>query len=65
MKASVAHKDQREVSALPRKYIQLRVPTDLLEHIDRALRRRPVPPSRHAWILEAIHEKLHKDKRIA
>lgn len=53
---------QRDASA-SRKYIQLRVSEEFLECIDQALRRRPVPPSRHAWILEAIHEKLRKDKR--
>ena len=41
-----------------RKNLQLRLETDLIEQIDKIRRKRMVPPSRHTWILEAIHEKL-------
>ena len=43
---------------LERKNLQLRLETDLIERIDKIRRKRMVPPSRHTWILEAIHEKL-------
>jgi len=41
-----------------RKNLQLRLETDLIEQIDEIREKRTVPPSRHTWILEAIHEKL-------
>lgn len=41
--------------------ILLRVPSDMLERIDSALRGRPVRLPRHTWILEAIHEKLTRE----
>ncbi len=42
--------------------VQLRLPRQLVEQIDAALKSRPVPPSRHTWLLEAIHEKLDRGK---
>jgi hypothetical protein len=41
-----------------RKNLQLRLETSLIEQIDELRGKRMVPPSRHTWILEAIHEKL-------
>ncbi len=41
--------------------VQLRLPRQLVEQIDAALKSRPVPPSRHTWLLEAIHEKLKRE----
>lgn len=43
-----------------RKNLQLRLESDLIEQIDKIRGERIVPPSRHTWILEAIHEKLQK-----
>jgi hypothetical protein len=42
--------------------VQLRLPPDLIQRIDRARKKRTVPPSRHAWILEALLEKLKAEK---
>lgn len=41
--------------------ILLRVPADMMDRLDTALRSRPVRLPRHTWILEAIHEKLSRD----
>lgn len=41
---------------------QLRLPRNLASQIDRKCEKRIVPPSRHAWILEAIFEKLKAEK---
>ncbi len=41
-----------------KKNLQLRLDTDLINQIDQARKQKSVPPSRHTWILEAIHEKL-------
>lgn len=38
--------------------VQLRLPRDLVDRIDGARTKRTVPPSRHAWMLEAIIDKL-------
>jgi len=41
--------------------VQLRLDRSLIERIDLARGSRPVPPSRHSWLLEAIHEKLGRE----
>ena len=41
-----------------KKNLQLRLEADLISQIDALRDKRTVPPSRHTWILEAIHEKL-------
>jgi len=43
-----------------KKNLQLRLETDLINQIDEIRKKRTIPPSRHTWILEAIHEKLQK-----
>jgi hypothetical protein len=48
-----------------RKLLQLRLPTTLISRIDGVRRTRVVPPSRHHWILEAIHEKLLREGKDA
>lgn len=48
-----------------RKLLQLRMPVDLLARVDHVLKIRAVPPSRHNWILEAIHEKLAREEGAA
>lgn len=45
--------------------VKLRVPDDLLRQIDIAVNQRRPVPSRHQWILEAIYEKLDRDKTAA
>lgn len=42
--------------------VQLRLPPDLIQRIDRTRQKRLVPPSRHSWILEALLEKLKAEK---
>lgn len=51
----------KEKNDTGRKNLQLRLESDLIEQIDEVREKRTVPPSRHTWILEAIHEKLQKD----
>ena len=55
----VAGEEEPEVA---RKLVQLRLPFELLARVDRALKARTVPPSRHNWFLEAIHEKLAREE---
>jgi hypothetical protein len=42
--------------------IKLRIPADLLEEIDALVAGRKPSPSRHQWILEALYEKVERDK---
>jgi hypothetical protein len=42
--------------------LQLRLPHDLVERIDQIRKKRTVAPSRHDWFLEAILEKLERDR---
>ena len=41
--------------------VLLRVPVPLLGRVDAAAAARPLPTTRTAWLLEAIHEKLTRD----
>ena len=41
--------------------ILLRIPAEIMERLDTALKARPVRLPRHTWILEAIHEKLTRE----
>jgi hypothetical protein len=54
-----------ESQAKPPTPILLRIPTDMLEQLDAALKARPVRLPRHTWILEAIHEKLTRDRQAS
>jgi hypothetical protein len=42
-----------------RMMVQLRLSPELIQRIDKNRRKRTVPPSRHAWILEALLDKLN------
>lgn len=44
------------------KGLKLRLTVDLLADVDEAVKQRRPAPSRHQWILEAIYEKLERDK---
>ena len=43
--------------------VQLRLPRSLVQRIDKARQHRIVAPSRHAWLLEALLEKLKTEER--
>jgi hypothetical protein len=53
---------ENNATEVERRLLQLRLPVALISRIDGALRSRAVPPSRHHWILEAIHEKLAREE---
>lgn len=53
---STGETSEKEVQSL-----KLRIPVELLEDVDRAVRSRRPAPSRHQWILEAIYEKLERE----
>jgi hypothetical protein len=44
------------------KNVQLRLLPDIIQRIDFSRKCRIVPPTRHAWLLEAILEKLERDE---
>ena len=43
--------------------LTIRVPVDLRDQIDSALAGRPIKVPRNTWILEALLEKLARDRR--
>lgn len=43
----------------------LRIPPQLLERIELARQERPVRIPRHTWLLEAVVEKLDREKKIS
>jgi hypothetical protein len=43
--------------------VQLRLSSDIIERIDQIRKQRSVPPSRHAWIVEALLDKLTSEQR--
>ena len=42
--------------------VMLRLPQGTALRIDEALSRLPVRPARHAWLMQAIEEKLERDE---
>lgn len=44
------------------KNLQVRLYSDVIEEIDRHLEKFPGKVSRHSWIVEAIHDKLEKER---
>jgi hypothetical protein len=55
---------QTEKEDTARKNLQLRLEPSLITQIDLSRKERMVPPSRHTWILEAIHEKIQRDSNV-
>lgn len=47
------------------KKVQLRLKDNLIDDIDGTRSTRRPKPSRHSWILEAIYEKLEREKELA
>ncbi len=43
------------------KNVQLRLLPDVIQRIDLSRKGRIVPPTRHAWLLEAVLEKLERE----
>jgi hypothetical protein len=43
----------------------LRIPSELLERIEQARQKRPVRIPRHTWLLEAVVEKLEREKKMS
>ncbi len=58
---SVATTNEPEISESEKKNLQLRLDAELIKRIDESRKKRAIPPPRHTWLLEAIHEKLALD----
>jgi hypothetical protein len=41
--------------------VVLRIPATMLKEIDAIVKAQPIKTPRHRWLLEALHEKLHRD----
>ncbi len=57
---SVAVREEEASAGLCR--LQLRLDAGLISRVDAVRRNRLVAPSRHAWLLEAIYEKLQREE---
>jgi hypothetical protein len=53
---------QSELDEIDVKGLKLRLTVELLAEVDAAVKKRRPAPSRHQWILEAIYEKLERDR---
>jgi hypothetical protein len=53
---------QTELDEADVKGLKLRLTVELLAEVDAAVKQRRPAPSRHQWILEAIYEKLARDR---
>ena len=42
--------------------VSLRIPRELAERVDQSVRSRPVKIPRHTWLLEAVVEKLDRER---
>ncbi len=58
---SVAITNEPAISEPEKKNLQLRLDAELIKRIDESRKKRAIPPPRHTWLLEAIHEKLALD----
>ena len=54
--------DQEEGKGIRPQLVQLRLSRVLVQRIDKARKHRIVAPSRHAWLLEALLEKLETEE---
>ena len=52
------------VAADKPKNVQLRLLPDIIQRIDQSRRGRMVPPTRHAWLMEAVLEKLEREETL-
>jgi len=59
---SAASSRPEKATEAPVQAVKLRVPQYLLSQIDATVNKRRPAPSRHQWILEAIYEKLDRDR---
>ncbi len=46
------------------KNVQLRLLPDIIQRIDQSRKGRMVPPTRHAWLMEAVLEKLEREETL-
>ncbi len=61
--ANVEDNKQSEESEKEIQSVRVRVPVDLLEAIDQLVVIRQPKTSRHNWILEALYEKVKREKK--
>lgn len=54
--------DQQKVEEPEFKKFLVRIPSDTLQEVDEAVKRRRVISYRNQWVLEAIYEKLEKER---
>ena len=52
------------VSSDKPKNVQLRLLPNIIQRIDQSRKGRIVPPTRHAWLMEAVLEKLEREKTL-
>ena len=50
--------------ATPERQVVLRMPKNILDQVDNAVRQRAVRIPRHTWLLEAIVEKLDREATL-
>ena len=43
--------------------VQLRMPSEMLDEVDAVIESRPYKQSRHTWLLEAVFEKIEREKQ--
>ena len=55
-RTAAAEKDGKDMER-----VNIRMPTDFLQQIDAAVKRRRIKTARHTWILEALAEKLDRE----
>lgn len=55
--------DKKDVGEEIIKLVQLRIPLKRLNEINALVKKRPGKLSRHTWIMEAIAEKVERDKQ--
>jgi hypothetical protein len=62
MKQNMRGEYANKIRASPRVPVMLRLPEDVVRRIDEELNGRDVPLSRNNWFLEAVIEKLRRNR---
>lgn len=55
---------KKETKQKDKSFLQIRMKPEIIEEIDKLIGRRIIGISRHAWFMEAIEEKMKKEREV-
>lgn len=55
---------QKEPKPKDKSFLQIRMKPEIIDEIDKIIGKRIIGISRHAWFMEAIEEKIRKEREV-